>query len=167
MDKLKIEYVKTDSIFPYMNNAKIHTVEQIAQIKQSIMEFSFNDPIAVWNDEIIEGHGRLAAAKELNIKEVPIIRLDSLTDEQRRAYMLVHNKLTMNTGFDDEILYPEIENITDIDLSVYGFELDADMEAEFDNNTVTPEDSEYKEPNEQYTECPNCGMRFVPILKNE
>lgn len=61
----------------------------------------FDDPIAIWkNGEIIEGHGRLIAAQQLEMKTVPIIRLDDLTDEQRRAYALIHNKLTMNSGFD-------------------------------------------------------------------
>lgn len=71
---LKIEYVPIGDLKPYENNAKIHTDEQIEQIKKSIQEFGFNDPIAVWKDgEIIEGHGRLFAAKQLGLKEVPII----------------------------------------------------------------------------------------------
>lgn len=86
-----------------------------------------NDPIAVWKDsEIIEGHGRLIALNELNeegydFKKVPIIRLDNLTDEQRKAYMLVHNKLTMNTDFDFDVLISELDDILDIDMSQYGF----------------------------------------------
>ena len=79
---LKIEYVDINSIKPYKNNAKLHPAEQIEQIKKSIQEFGFNDPIAIdKNNEIIEGHGRYIACKELDIKEVPIIRLNELTDE--------------------------------------------------------------------------------------
>ena len=124
MGRLKIEYVPSESLKKYANNAKIHTAEQIEQIKKSIKEFSFNDPIAVWKDnEIIEGHGRIIAALELGIKEVPIIRLDSLTDEQRKAYMLVHNKLTMNTDFDFDLLDSELDDILDIDMSDFGFDV--------------------------------------------
>lgn len=82
MDKLKIEYVPIDSIKPYKRNAKIHTQTQIEHIKKSIQEFQFQDPIGVWNNEVVEGHGRLEAAKQLGMKTVPIIRLDNLSDEQ-------------------------------------------------------------------------------------
>ena len=124
-DNLKIEYIPIGDIKPYENNAKLHPKEQIQQIKNSILEFGFNDPIAVWQDnEIIEGHGRHIAAQELGYKEVPIIRLDELTDEQRRAYMLVHNKLTMNSDFDIDILGIELDNILDIDMADFGFELE-------------------------------------------
>lgn len=120
--KLKVEYIPIDDIKPYENNAKIHTEEQIEQIKKSIEEFGMNDPIGIWRDNIIiEGHGRLMALKELGYKEVPVIRLDDLTDEQRRAYTLIHNQTTMNTGFDLDILNEELENLN-IDMSEFGFE---------------------------------------------
>ena len=82
MNNLTIEYVPIGDLTAYERNAKLHPAEQIQQIKTSIQEFGFNDPIAVWQEnEIIEGHGRLIAAKELGYTEVPIIRLDGLTDE--------------------------------------------------------------------------------------
>ena len=119
--KLEIEYVDIDSIKPYENNAKLHPKEQIEQIKKSIKEFGNNDPIAIWHNEIVEGHGRYEALKQLREKNIPIIRLDNLTDEQRKAYILVHNKLTMNSGFDMDILNEELDNITNIDMSEFGF----------------------------------------------
>ena len=123
--KLKIEYVPVNSLKTYVNNAKIHTAEQVEQIKKSIEEFGMCDPIAVWNDnEIIEGHGRLIALKELGIDKAPIIRLDHLTDEQRKAYGLVHNKLTMNTGFDYDLLIDEIEGIEEIKMEDFGFDVE-------------------------------------------
>jgi ParB-like chromosome segregation protein Spo0J len=130
--ELKIEYLDKNSLKPYANNAKIHTPEQIEQIKKSIRDFGFNDPIAVWGEnEIVEGHGRLLAAMEMDdIDTVPVIRLDELTDEQRRAYMLVHNKLTMNTGFDVDLLNLELSDITDIDMGMFGFGEDALEEKE-------------------------------------
>ena len=103
--KLKVEYIPIEDIKPYEKNAKIHTDEQIEQIKKSIEEFGMNDPIGIWRDNIIiEGHGRLMACKELGMTEVPVIRLDDLTDDQRKAYTLIHNQTTMNTGFDLDIL---------------------------------------------------------------
>lgn len=121
--KLEVEYVPIGSIRPYPGNAKQHPEEQIEQIKSSINEFGFNDPIGVWKDEVATGHGRLIAAKELGFDKVPIIRLDDLTDEQRRAYILAHNKLTMNTGFDIDLLAVELEGIEDIDMEQFGFDM--------------------------------------------
>ena len=130
MDKLKIEYVDIESIKPYKNNAKLHPQEQIEQIKKSINEFGMDDPIAIWKDEIVEGHGRLIACKQLGIKEIPIIRLDHLTDEERKAYTLVHNKLTMNSDFNLEILEEELKSIENIDMESFGFDIDLTMEQE-------------------------------------
>ena len=121
MEKLKIEYVGIDSIKPYKNNAKEHPKEQIEQIKTSIEKFGMDDPIGVWNNEIVEGHGRLIACKELGMKEVPIIRLDHLTDEERKAYTLAHNKLTMNSDFDLDILNQELNSIVSINMEDFGF----------------------------------------------
>lgn len=123
MKELSIEYLNINELTPYENNAKIHTPEQIDEIKNSIKEFGMNDPIGVWREEnlIVEGHGRLIACKELGLKEVPVIRLDDLTDEQRRAYTLAHNQLTMSTGFDLGKLKIELDEIT-LDMSEFGFD---------------------------------------------
>lgn len=157
--ELKIEYLSKEELKPYVNNAKIHTGEQVEQIKKSIEEFGFNDPIAVWHDnEVIEGHGRLLAVMEMDdIKEVPVIRLDELTDEQRRAYMLVHNKLNMNTGFDFSILEMELDDITDIDMQEFGFD-----DTEFNESTLDDlfTDAEQKEKEPKKIQCPNCGEWF-------
>lgn len=124
MNKLNIEYINIDELKPYEKNAKLHPEEQVEQIKKSIKEFGMNDPIAVGKDNIIiEGHGRLLACKDLGITQVPIIRLDHLTDEQRKAYTLAHNKLTMNSDFDIDILTEELNDILDIDMSDFGFDL--------------------------------------------
>lgn len=148
---LRIEYVEKEELKPYANNAKIHTAEQIEQIKRSIYEFGMNDPIAVWHDnEIIEGHGRLLAVMEMpEIKTVPIIRLDNLTDEQRRAYMLVHNKLTMNTDFDLDLLDLELDNISDIDMTNYGFDEVSFDEPEDEENSADEDEL----PEEVETRC--------------
>lgn len=133
--KLKVEYIPINSIIPYENNAKIHTDEQIEQIKRSIKEFGMNDPIGIWQDNIIiEGHGRLMACKELGMEEVPVIRLDNLTDDQRKAYTLIHNQTTMNTGFDLDILNEELENI-ELDMSLFGFD-DFDFAIDLDDAEI-------------------------------
>ena len=119
--ELKIEYVPISTIKPYKRNAKLHPQEQIEEIKNSIQTLGFNDPIGVWHNEIVEGHGRYLAAKQLKMKEVPIIRLDELTDEERRAYALAHNKLTMNSGFDVELLDTELAEIGTVDMKLLGF----------------------------------------------
>lgn len=136
--KLQIEYVGIDTIKPYKNNAKLHPIEQIEQIKKSIEQFGMDDPIGVWKDEIVEGHGRLIACKELGMKEVPIIRLDHLTDEERKAYTLAHNKLTMNSDFDLDILNDELDNILNINMEDFGFEIYEPFE-EQEQNYITDE----------------------------
>jgi hypothetical protein len=133
---MKIEYINTSDLIPYANNAKIHDEIQIEQIKQSIKSYGFNDPVAIWkNNEIIEGHGRVLAAKDLGIEQIPIIRLDNLSDKQRREYMLVHNQLTMNTGFDAELLDAELQEL-DFDEFDYGFETN-NLSENDENNPYT------------------------------
>lgn len=123
-NELKVEYVPKEELKTYANNAKVHTPEQIEGIKKSIERFGFNDPVAVWKDnEIIEGHGRLLAAMEMDeVKEIPVIRLDNLTDKERKAYIIAHNKLTLSTNFDNNILGEELKNlIGDFDMTDFGF----------------------------------------------
>ena len=134
MEKLKIEYIDIDKIKPYKKNAKKHPTKQIEQIKSSIQQFGMDDPIAVWKDEIVEGHGRIIACKELGYKEIPVIRLDHLTDEQRKAYTLIHNKLTLNSDFDLDILNEELNDIVDIDMNEFDFNIDDDIDDPFKEN---------------------------------
>lgn len=151
MNELKIEYIPTSELIPYAKNAKLHPEEQVEQIKASIREFGMNDPIAIWkNNEIIEGHGRLLACQDLGLQKVPIIRLDKLTDEERRAYMLAHNQTTMNSGWDAELLDDELKALLeeDIDMSKFGFEIDPDDDAEVkedDFDEAPPENPTSKE----------------------
>ena len=126
---MQIEIMPIDEIIPYENNAKLHPEWQIEQIAKSIQQFGFNDPLSVWQNEsgeniVVEGHGRLLAAQKLKINEVPVIKLNNLTDEQRRAYTHIHNQINMNTGFDFEKLDEDLSNL-DFDFSSFGFsELD-------------------------------------------
>jgi len=155
--KLKIEYIPIEELKTYENNAKLHPAEQVEQIKKSIEQFGMNDPIAVWKDNvIIEGHGRLIACTELGFTEVPIIRLDSLTDEQRRAYTLVHNKLTMNTNFDFMQLDMELDGIDKSWLSAYDLDFSTTIDDEgfdsFMNEGAGSEDG-----GRRTVTCPCCG----------
>lgn len=158
--KLKVDYIPIEQLKPYEKNAKIHTQEQIEQIKNSIREFGMNDPIGIWGKDnlIVEGHGRLQACKELGMKEVPVIRLDDLTDEQRRAYTLVHNQTTMNTGFNIGILNEELDNI-DIDMSELGF---PDSEEVNLDDFFTEAEEPIKDEKETDTiTCPYCHKQFT------
>lgn len=120
--KLKVEYISIDDLKPYERNAKLHPVEQIEQIARSIKDYGMNDPIGVWKDNvIIEGHGRLEACKRLGIDTVPIVRLDHLTEEQRREYALVHNQTTMNSDFDADVLDFELKDLAEFDAGFYDF----------------------------------------------
>lgn len=128
-EDLRAEMVPTSSLVPYAGNAKRHPEWQVEQIANSIRAFGFNDPIAVWHDVaghpvIVEGHGRLLAARELGMEEVPVISLDHLDDEGRRAYTLAHNKLTMNTDFDALLLDSELDAIEGLDMAEFGFEVE-------------------------------------------
>ena len=152
---MEIVKMKLSELTPYKNNAKLHDAEQIEQIKKSIKEFGNNDPIAVWgeNNTIVEGHGRYLALGELGYDEVEVIRLDHLTDEERKAYTLAHNKLTMNSDFDFDILQEELDDITSINMEDFGF-----IESVIDWDTVQDLTEEnYEEPESNKLQCPICN----------
>lgn len=141
MPELKVEEAAVADLAPYARNAKVHTREQVAQIAKSIEEFGFNDPVAVWDGpdgtEIVEGHGRVMAAKKLGLKRVPIVRLDHLTDEQRRAYTHVHNQLTLNTDWDLETLRLDLGDL-DFEFEDFGF-IGLDDEGEVEGEDLRDE----------------------------
>lgn len=122
---MQIEKVKIADLLEYKNNAKEHPQWQIEQIVESIEKFGFNDPIAIdENNIIIEGHGRLYALQEMGEEEVECIRLSHLGENEKKAYILAHNKLTMNTEFDADLLAQELGEIEGIDMSSFGFLMD-------------------------------------------
>lgn len=119
-----IEYRDVSSLIQYSKNAKLHPDEQIDQIANSIAEYSFLDPVAVdENNIILEGHGRLAAAKKMGMQQVPVIQIVGLSEAQKKGYRLASNKLVLNSGFDNEALVAELEALAtvDFDLSLTGF----------------------------------------------
>lgn len=126
--ELEVTMMPTGGLVPYVGNAKRHPEWQVEQIAASIEAFGFNDPIAVWHDVaghpvIVEGHGRLLAAKRLGMEEVPVVTLDHLDDEGRRAYTLAHNQTNLTTGFDLQTLDAELDAIEGFDMSEFGFEV--------------------------------------------
>lgn len=117
---MEVITLRLDEIKPYANNTKEHPQEQIDEIKESIARYGMNDPIAVWSksNTIVEGHGRFEALRQMGIKEAPCIRLDHLTDKQRREYTIAHNKTTMDSGFDKNMLSLELPGL---DLGFLGY----------------------------------------------
>ena len=120
----KIELWNVARLIPYEKNAREHSPEQVAQIAASIVEFGFLNPILVDSkDGIVAGHGRLSAAKELALDVVPVVVLDHLTENQKKAYILVDNKLAENATWNEDLLAEEIIklNLQDFDLNILGW----------------------------------------------
>jgi ParB-like chromosome segregation protein Spo0J len=121
----RIEMWPLERLRPYERNARTHSPEQVAQIAASIQEFGFTNPLLVdGSDGILAGHGRLAAAKDMGLAEVPVIVLDHLSAEQRRAYILTDNQLALNAGWDTDMLSLELGELGELgfDLSLLGFD---------------------------------------------
>lgn len=171
------EQININKIKPYKNNAKKHPQEQIDQIIESITQFGYNDPIAIdENNVIIEGHGRWQALKLLmpthpEFKTIDVIRLQHLTDEEKRAYILAHNQLTLNTGYDEGLLNIELESIVEIDMEQFGFEMPEPFTVQEDNNE--PDESKdfhrentYKEYNLEMVDLERTtGFYQMPVLE--
>src|SRR6266446_3111773 len=121
----QIEAWPIDKLIPFARNPRTHSDAQVAQIAASIAEFGFNNPILVDTKAgIIAGHGRLLAARKLQLTEVPVIVLDHLTDAQKRAYIIADNQLALNAGWDEELLTAELAALQQdaFDVSLIGFE---------------------------------------------
>jgi hypothetical protein len=121
----EIETLPLSSLIPYARNSRTHSEAQVAQIAASIREFGFTNPVLVDADGgIIAGHGRILAARKLEMSEVPCIRLSHLTEAQRRAYVIADNRLALNAGWDFEMLAVELDDLRDADfnLDLLGFE---------------------------------------------
>ena len=121
-NKLSIEMIAIENLTPYAKNSKIHTKAQIVHIANSIKEFGFNDPLGIAgaNNIVLEGNGRIEAAKMLGMTELPCIRLDHLSEAEQRAYVIAHNSLTLETEFDDAALFAELEALKEYDFADYG-----------------------------------------------
>ncbi|MDD3182651.1 MAG: site-specific DNA-methyltransferase [Alphaproteobacteria bacterium] len=153
----RIELWPVDRLVPYDRNPRTHSQEQVNQIAASIVEFGFLNPILVdTSSGIIAGHGRLQAAKTLDLKQVPVVVLDHLSEEQKRAYVIADNKLALNAGWDEDMLRKEMEDLaaSGFDLPVIGFsddELAELLEGTNDGEGHTDEDAVPEDPAEPKT----------------
>ena len=146
---MKVERIRLAELTPDPDNAKDHPAWQVEQIKASIEQFGNLDPIGVWGPQnlIVEGHGRYEALKELGYQEAEVIRLDQLTDEERRAYALAHNQTTLTSGFDPDLLKLNLDSIGEIDMSLFGFRSSGDWFTDRERN-----DTSRQEGNDEYNE---------------
>ncbi|MXN66507.1 DNA methylase N-4 [Stappia sp. GBMRC 2046] len=141
----RIEMMTLSALRPYPGNARRHSKKQIRQIADSIARFGFTNPVLVSDDEeIIAGHGRVMAAKELGLDEVPTLKLSHLSAAERRAYVLADNKLALNAGWDTEVLAIELQALIDLDFDVAltGFslaEIDLTLDHAQEASTTAPD----------------------------
>ncbi len=134
--------VSIDRLVPYQNNARTHSPEQINKLRASLREFGFINPIIIDKDYgIIAGHGRVIAAREEGLKEVPCVFADHLTDAQKKAYIIADNRMALDAGWDEELLRVEIEALQAdaFDLSLTGFD-DKELSKLFDDGSDAKED---------------------------
>ena len=130
--------VEIEKLIPYVNNARTHSKEQITKLRSSLREFGFINPVIIDRDyNIIAGHGRVMAAKEENITEVPCVFVDHLTEAQKKAYIIADNRFALDAGWDEEMLKLEIEALQNMafDLSLTGFD-DAELSKLFETDDV-------------------------------
>lgn len=140
----EMQYYLADinDLIPYIRNARTHSESQIAQIAASIKEFGFLSPILIAEDNtILAGHGRLAAARKLGLKQVPCVKESHLTETQRRAYIIADNKLSLNAGWDEDMLAIELSELqgADFDLDLLGFD-ESELASIFEDDKEVEDD---------------------------
>lgn len=169
--KNKMQMVEASKLVPYVNNARTHSAAQISKLRASIREFGFINPVIIdGNYGIIAGHGRVVAAQEEGLAEVPCVLVDHLTEAQKKAYILADNRYAQDAGWDEELLRIEIEGLQaeDFDVSLTGFRDDeiTDLFALKDDEPDDPEGNNREYGEEEFGdeefdhECPRCGFRF-------
>lgn len=121
---MEIKQVNPNELIPYDKNSRVHSNYQINQIKKSIEHFGFVNPVLINGNNIVAGHGRTRAAKELGLTEIPAIDVSNLSEEQIRAYVIADNKIATNAEWDQEILRMELDALKelDFDVSILGFD---------------------------------------------
>ena len=138
----EMQLVPISKLVPYVNNARTHSPEQITKLRSSLREFGFINPVIIDRDfNVIAGHGRILAAKEEGIKEVPCVFADHLTEAQKKAYIIADNRMAMDAGWDEELLRVEIESLQgmDFDPLLTGFD-EKELAALFDDGMEAKED---------------------------
>lgn len=141
----KIEEVELEKLVPYAKNAKIHSDFQLEKLKKSILEFGFLSPCLIDKDfNLIAGHGRVMAAKELKLEKVPCVFVEGLSDKQRRAYILADNKLGELAEWDMDLVLEELKDLAaeDFEIDLTGFDLDFSVE---DDSNLPEEEDEFED----------------------
>ena len=157
---LNVEYRPIGRLIPYIRNPRTHSEEQVSQIAASIVEFGWTNPVLVDGDSgVIAGHGRLAAARRLGLAEVPVIELDHLSPNQKRAYIIADNKLALAAGRDEELLHLELGDLASngYDLSLTGFsddELEALLSIQDDEGVGEPDSNPADNSGEDIPDTP-------------
>jgi len=163
---LKIEYINTNKLIPYINNSRTHSEFQVKQIAASISEFGFTNPVLIdENETIIAGHGRVMAAELLSLDQIPTIKLKGLTKAQVKAYVIADNKLALNADWNIDMLKLEFQDLLDINFNVDVIGFDSNeinaltQTADFD---PASEDDQGKldQLDPKYINCPHCGKEF-------
>lgn len=160
--ELEIVYLSPHDLTPYEGNTRKHGPEDIEQIKESIIADGFNDPIGIWgkNNLIVEGHGRQIAALEMGLDKVPCIRLDHMTDKQRRDYAIRHNRTAELSGWDFAKLEEEIAQLEIEGVDLSGLKFTTPDTAALDDLFAPTPGGDDKEPKK--IQCPHCGEWFEP-----
>ena len=159
--QLKIEYLPVMKLKPYEKNTRRHEKIDVDNIAKSIEKYGMNDPIGIWGEDnlIVEGHGRLLACEQLGIEQVPVVRLDHMSEKERREYAIAHNATAELSGWDLEILPDELSQL---DLSDFDFDLlpeekeDINIDEFFESAPRT----EAKKEEPERIQCPHCGEWF-------
>lgn len=158
---MNIERLKLGEIVPYKKNNRKHSELQIERIARSIQEFGFNQPICIdENNEILVGHGRLLAAQKLGLKDAPIVRLNDLTEEQKRAYRILDNKLQNDSEWDFDSLSEELDFLQSngVDLESWGLD---DLCLNKGIEPISADEQSDLSSKDPIT-CPECGHEFIP-----
>jgi ParB-like chromosome segregation protein Spo0J len=177
MQELRLENRAVEALVPYAMNARLHSPEQVTQIAESIRDLGYNDPVTIDQDNgIITGHGTVLALQELGIQEIQVIVLSHLSERQKKAYILAHNRIAQNSKWDMEKLSHEINELVEMDfpnLDMIGFdeqELEAMLKTDpgilpdnFDDpDKIEPpvEKGRRKSKSKLVHKCPHCGQEF-------
>jgi hypothetical protein len=160
---LRVEYRPLESLIPFAGNPREHSDEQVAQIAASIREFGFTNPILLDGENgVIAGHGRVAAARLLDLKTVPCIELGHLTEAQKRAYVIADNKLALNGAWNEDLLRLELTELKDLgaNLELTGFDAMELADILLGKDVSFREYDESAADDVQLVTCPKCGHSF-------
>lgn len=166
-DKMEVVMKPVEDLIPYNRNAREHSLVQIICLKESIQQFGFTNPVLIHSSgRIIAGHGRVEAAKQLGIKQVPCIVMHSLTDAQAKAYTIADNQLSTMAKWNYDVLAVEIDELREegFDMLKLGFtqeELDELIGSPDEDIELPDEEEEKKKPESDTTICPKCHHEFV------